>query len=246
MLIKVIAILICTLISGVYCIAQTNSSKKRIRSSYSHWMSLEYRNCLKTNLPCECENSQEFFLISMDTANQFVTLYEGRANYEHGDYDYKAISNTRLEVYVMRYSPTLFKDTISVIGQIFIKKDTLFFIETNKKQTKFILYNSGIRDAYFKEHITLLNRALEARGYDKLSELLKSDSLKCWCNWELGGINIVFDWELGGKNIVFDSKKNWILERKENDLYIYEWINPPRVKTLDAKIEKRLLKKLKW
>lgn len=235
MLIKVIAILICTLIPVVSCIALTNNSKKQIRNSYSQWMSLDYLNCLKTEVMCECEKSQEFFLITMDTSNQFVTLYEGRANYEHGDYDYRAISNTRLEVYEMRYSPTLLKDTISVIGQILIKNDTLFFSEVSGKRSQFVLYNSEQKEGYFKEHVQLINSSLETRGYDNLFELLKSDSLKCWCNWELGGLNIIFD-----------PKKNWILERKENDLYIYEWTNPPRDKTNDLKIEKRLLKKLKW
>ncbi len=227
-MIRITTILIYTFVTLLGCIDKTNNSKKPTRNTCSNWMNVDYLNCLKTDLPCECEKSQEFFLISIDTSNQFVALYEGRANYEHGYNNYRVISNTNLEVYEMHYSQTLLKDSIAIIGQISIKEDSLFFRETSGKLTKFILYNSDERDGYFKEHVKLLNRALETRGYDNLSTLLLSDSLKCWCNWELGGANIVFR-----------AEKKWILERKENELYIYEWTNPPRVKTLDLKIEKK-------
>ena len=62
------------------------------------------------------------------------------------------------------------------------------------------------------------------------------NSLKCWCNWELDG----------GINLVFVNKRDWILEKKDNELFIYEWTNPPVDKTDDLKIEKKLIKKLKW
>jgi hypothetical protein len=235
-LIRKTTILLLTSLTVLNCFGQTDNSKKRMRSIYSNWMSINYFNCLKTDLPCECEKSKEYFLISIDTADKFVLLYEGRANYDYNLYDFKTIYPTNLEVYHEQYSETLFKDTLTVIGQIKVIKDTLLFIEASGKQTKFILYSTDDNDGYFKEHIKLLNSALTIRGYDDLNKTLQSDSLKCWCNWELDG----------GINIVYGPAKVWILEKKENELYINEWTNPPGEKTIDLKIEKKLLKKLKW
>jgi hypothetical protein len=200
-------------------------------------MSIDYLNCLKTDLPCECEKSREYFLISLDTTKKLVLFYDGRANYDRNVYDLKTTSSTNLEVYYKQYSQTLFADTVTIIGRMKIKNDTLLFINPYGLQTKFILYNTGAEDSYFKEHIKLLNSAFTVRGYDNLNKTLQSDSLKCWCNWELDG----------GINLVYGTKKGeWILEKKDNELFIYKWTNPPSEKTLDLKIEKKLLKKLKW
>lgn len=199
-------------------------------------MSIDYMNCLKTDLPCECEKLEEYFLISLDTTKRYVLLYDGKANHDYGLYNFKTISSSNFEVYNKQYSQTLFSDTIKVIGQMEIESDTMLFIETSGKQTKFILYNIGDNNGYFKEHIKLLNSTLTFRGYDKLNKTLQSDSLKCWCNWELDG----------GLNLIFVKDHDWILERKDKELYIYEWTNPPTEKSYDLKIEKKLIKKLKW
>lgn len=233
---RISAILLLLFFTYFGCSGQTGNSKKP-RNAYSNWMSIDYMNCLKTGLPCECEKTKEYFLISIDTASKFVLLYDGRANYDYNLYGFKTISKSNLEVYEEHYSPALFKDTMAVIGKIAIKNDSLLFAEPSGKQTKFVFYNAGDNHSYFKEHIKLINSALAARGYGSLNTTLQSDSLKCWCNWELdGGINLVF-----GKE-----KNNWILEKKNNELYIYQWTNPPVDKTEELKIEKKLIKKLKW
>lgn len=230
-------IFILTILSVVNSFGQTGNSRKRIPSTYSNWMSIDYINCLKTDLPCECEKSKEYFLISIETTKKYVLLYDGRANYDYNLYDFKPISSTNFEVYNKQYSQTLFKDTITVIGQIKIKNDTLLFTDAYGKLSKFIFYSKGENDKYFAEHIKLLNSALTHRGYDNLNIILQTDSLKCWCNWELDG----------GMNSVFGKENNyWILEKKDNELYIYEWRNPPSEKTIDLKIDKKLLKELKW
>ncbi|MEY5049743.1 MAG: hypothetical protein RLZZ175_3102 [Bacteroidota bacterium] len=199
-------------------------------------MNIEYLNCLKSQLPCEGEKSKEYFLISLDSTNKFVLMYDGSANNDYNRYDFNLVTKTNFEIYSKQYSQSLMDDTITIIGQIKIKNDTLFFIESSGKLSKFIYYSSGDNDSYFKEHIKLLNFELKVRGYDKLDEILHSDSLKCWCNWELDG----------GLNIIFSPKKDWILEKKENELFIYEWTNPPHEKTIDLKIKKKLVRKFKW
>jgi hypothetical protein len=229
------AILLLTFLTVANCYGQTVNTLKRSPSIYSNWMSIAYLNCLKTNLPCQCEKSREYFLISLDTTKKFALLYDGRTNYDYNLFDFKTISPNNLEVYNKQYSETLFKDTITVIGHIKIKNDTLHFIGSAEKEINFILYNTGDNDSYFIEHVKLLNSAMTVRGYDNLNKTLRSDSLKCFCNWELGGINLVI-----GK------QREWILEKKDNELCIYEWTNPPSAKQIDLKIEKKLLKKLKW
>ena len=210
------------LFSSTQFYGQIENSKTLTRSIYSNWMSADYLRCLKTDLPCECEKSKEYFLISLDTTRKFVLLYDGRTNYDYNLYHFRTISQTNLEVYNRQYSQTLFKDTIIVIGQIKIQNDTLFFTEASGKQLKFILYSKGDNDSYLKEHIKLLDLALIERGYDNLNQILHSESLKCWCNWELEG----------GINIIYGTEKNWILKKKENQLHIYEWTNPPTEKKI--------------
>jgi hypothetical protein len=229
-------IFLLTILTVANCFGQTDNSKKRT-PGYSNWMSLDYLNCLKTDLPCECEKSREYFLISVDTTKKLVLFYEGKANYDYNLSNFKTISPNNLKIYNKQYSQTLFSDTITIIGQIKIKNDTLLFTNPFGRQTKFVLYSTGDNDGYLKEHLKLINSALTVRGYDNLNKILHSDSLECWCNWELDG----------GMNSVFGNKKgDWILEKKDNELYIYEWTNPPSEKSFDLKIEKKLLKKLKW
>lgn len=225
--------LLLTILTVASCFGQKNNSQNKSQSSYSNWMSVDYLNCLKTSLPCECEKLNEYFIISLDTTKNFALLYEGKANYDYSLYDFQAISKDNFKVYTKEYS----QETIVTIGQIKIKNDKLLFISPSGKQTQFVMYGTGDNDSYFKEHIKLLNEALALRGYESLNKILQSDGLKCWCNWELEG----------GMNSVFESDKGeWILEKKGNELFIYEWINPPIEKMADLKMEKKLLKKLKW
>jgi len=213
---------------------QSDNNKEKAGNIYSNWMSVDYLNCLKTDLPCECEKSGENFLISLDTTRKFILLYEGKANYDYNLYDVKTHSPDMLDVFDKHYSETLFADTFSVIGQVRIKSDTLLFIASSGKQTKFIFYGAGDNDDFFNEHIQLLNSALTARGNEDLNKVLQSDSLKCFCNWELG------------VNLVYNNQHEWILEKKGHKLYIYWWRNPSTEKRLDLKIEKELFRKLKW
>lgn len=230
------ALFMLTMFSLVNCFGQTDSIKKQIPNSYSNWMSLDYINCLKTDLSCECEKRNEYFLISLNTTKDIVLFYEGQTNYEHNLHDIKTITPNNWDVYNKLAGHVIFGDTTISIGPIEIKDDTLLFTDLLGKQTKFVHYSTGDYNAYFKEYIKLLNAALSTRGYENLNTLLESDdNLKCWCNWELGGINSIY-----GKD------RGWILEKKANELFIYEWTNGPTDKTIDLKIEKRILKKLKW
>lgn len=218
------------------CLGQKNYIKKQKQSIYSNWIGLDYLNCLKTDLPCECEKSKEFFLISLDTTKKFILLYEGRANYDYNQYDLKTISPNNLVVYENQYYQNIIRDSITTIGQINIKNDTLHFTTPYGFHTIFVFYNIGFKNDYLYEHIKLLNSAFEARGYLNLSKTLNKDSLKCCCNWELDR----------GVNIVYGNDFEWILEKKNNELSIYEWKNRPIKKSINLKIEKKLIKKLKW
>jgi hypothetical protein len=235
---RTMTLLILALLAFTHCIGQSNHNIKRTeKKTYSNWMSLDYVTCLKTELPCECEKSTEYFLISLDTTRKFVLLYDGKANYDYNLFDVKLVSKNRLEVYNKTYSQALLKDTIELIGQIQFENDSLVLIEASGRRTKFLLYSTGDNHGYFYEHVKLLNAAMSTRGYNSLNKILNSDSLKCWCNWELdGGINTVF----------VSQNRNWILEKKDNQLYIYKWTNPPGRKIIDLKIEKKLVNKLQW
>jgi hypothetical protein len=218
-----------------HCFAQNGNTKKRAPTIYANWISVEYLNCLKTELPCECEKWGEPFLIDLDTTKRFALLYNGQTNYDYYGYNFNIISPDYFELYDEQDSPASLNDTVKVIGSIKINSDTLLLKEHSCRPIKFSLYATGDNHGYVNEHIELVNSALAARGYNNLNKLLHADSLKCFCNWEFGGINLVWG-----------DRGHWILEKKENQLLIYQWTNPPAEKTVDLKIKKKLLKKFKW
>ena len=68
-----------------------------------------------------------------------------------------------------------------------------------------------------------------------LQEILKEDSLRMDCNAWLGNRNMIY---------APNTKKSWVLEIKNDYLYIEKVINPNR-DPLDT-IKTKVIKKLKW
>jgi hypothetical protein len=71
--------------------------------------------------------------------------------------------------------------------------------------------------AYGKEHINLLNSAFLKRGYPILEKILKTNSLSCNCNPELGPVNLISA-----------GRSGWILEQSEDSLFIYKMDKSPK------------------
>lgn len=214
-----------------------NSFGQDHESKSNNWISLSYVKCLEKELPCECQKKEEHSLINLDTIAGYLTLYNGLI-YDPDSYKLKRKGSNTFEVYYTKYVTESYKDIDFVVGILQIISDSLSFIDnktTNK--TIFIRYGKYGDEykAYTNEHIRLLNKALTKRNYTTLEKTLQADSLGCNCNPEL---NII--------NLIWSRKKAWILEQSNDTLFIYKWINIPDTKTLDLKIEKKLVDKYKW
>jgi hypothetical protein len=216
--------------------AQREPQELFIQISYSNWVSVNYLNCLKTQLPCQCEESGELFLIDVDTvATMSVKLYDGEANqdYRGGEIESVVPNNYYvLEPFFDRSYENKLPDTI---GRFSIISDTLSYTDTLDRTTKFVKYGDYQVVPYIYGNVTWMNQQLKIRGYNDLQTILNTNNPKFFCNWELGGINLIYD-----------RGKNWILEMENNELVICRWKNPPKEKSTELKIRKKEVARLKW
>jgi hypothetical protein len=215
------------------------SGKKTGRSK--NWISLDYVKCLESKLPCDCEKRSEPFLARVDTFEKSKTyntvlFYEGGTNYDYNLYRLKKESAGTFKVFSERIEQGNEK-TISVIGVLQYVEDAIYFTDTAENKTVFINYGNEGDDmfSYGPEHVALLNKAFVKRNYPSLENVLKTDSLSCACNWELGGMNLIS----GGKNA-------WILEQRNDSLFIYDWVDKPNRKSTNMSIKKKLFQGYKW
>ncbi len=126
------------------------------------------------------------------------------------------------------------EDTVSIIGTLLLKENTLCFFDKKNKKSTFKKYGNA---QYLKQNVLLLNKAFMKRGYSLLEKTFNEDSLNCSCNKELGIINLV---------TVNGSDKSWILEQENDSVFIYDFTNSSDGKTVPPRINKKLLKKYKW
>ncbi len=219
---------------GVF--AQSEPQEIILPMSQTNWVSLDYLNCLKAQLPCECEKSGEVFLIDLDTSGMYLRLYNGRANQDYGGGNLDAFGFN--SYYVLNYqTDEILSNTITdTLGVVSIDSRTLSYIDSNDRETIFVKYGDSNFFPYMDGNVTWLNEQLFIRGYSSLQEILHVDPLNCFCNWELGAINLLSS-----------GKKQWILEMENNELIIYRWVNPPKRKSIgELKIKKKEIQRLKW
>lgn len=185
-----------------------------------NWINVSYRNCLTTDLPCACQQKEKYPLLRLDSGS--VTVYEGIV-YDPNSYALKSTGNNMYQV--------------GSTGAVRITGDTLYYTDTTGIKNTFVRYGTSQDDqwAYYKEHIQLFDQALAKRNYPALEKIVRTDSLHCNCNPELGVVNFV-----SAKN------KGWLLEKKDNTVFIYEWTNMPDGKMADYKMKKRLVGKYEW
>jgi len=225
-----------SLIISLGICAQSEPQEFFVAVNYSNWVSVDYLNCLKTQLPCECEKSGEIFLIDLDTTGMYLHIYDGASNQDYYGGDLEV--NDANSYYVLNYdldaleaiAKTDTLGTISIFGRI------LSYVDSTNHETQFVKYGEYGFFPYLFGNVTWLNEQLSIRGYDSLQELLKVDDVGCFCNWELYAINLVSS-----------GNKQWILEMENNELVIYRWVNPPKSKSIgQLKIKKKEVQRLKW
>ena len=227
---KITILFFVILITTAFCLNKNNSG--------TNWISTSYIKCLEKQLPCECQGNEAYSFINLDTTKNRIIIHENIV-YDPNIYDIRKIRKNQYQIYQEKYLSHKFKDTIIVVGTLQIISDTLFYINSHNKKISFIIYGvkNGDEGEYYKEHVKLINKALKKTSNTTLETILKSDSLSCNCNPELGTINLV---------CCNRNNYAWILETRKDSLFIYKWINRPNDKTVDLKIKKKLIKKIKY
>jgi len=188
------------------------SSAPRRTENVTSWLSVEYISCLNKSLPCDCEKKvNKYISINTDTTlnpnQQRISLF-GHGQMEPFFYKLNRLGKNRYEILDRGEKP-------QKLGIITFNNGSLYLHDQNG-DTRYVnigksddLYN----DNYDLENVTLINKALQEKGYPGLNKILSEDSLKCDCNREA---NLVY---------VQGRPHAWILEHSKDSLYIYKIIN---------------------
>jgi hypothetical protein len=232
--------------AGVICICLffVSWSCFNVRSQIAHkgkpktmnWINAYYVNCMKRGLPCDCEKKAEpFVLIRIDTNQSSnmkgVWLY-GYSDMEFIRWQMEKESKNRYKIFSKK------KDGESVLGVLSFKDDSLYFIDKDKKLSVYSNFGNSMKDdeyEYQNENIRLLNMAFLQRKYPNITSILGKKVLKCDCNKELGGVNLISS-----------DSASWVIEQNIDSINIYRFIDTSSVKSFGQNFQKKLFKKYKW
>jgi hypothetical protein len=218
-----------------FCAAQKHESKVAGEIPYC-WFNTKYIECLKSKLPCECEKDLEsYYSLVIDTNSSSKNFGVALSKYDllepnifpikkTGQYEYAVLDN---------------KGDASIWAKIFIRKDTIYLNENNVQSVFSKTNNSSAYDVqhYKFDNIDLLNKALTKKGYPRLEEIVKSDSLACYCNKWKGNINFLYS---------LDKSQSWLLEIKNDSLFIDLVTYPSEDPDPDDPIIPQKFKAYKW
>jgi len=174
------------------------------------WLNVKYMECLKHGLPCDCEkNIETYYSLVVDTNSSSKYFGVALSKYNLMEPQIFPIKKTGYNVYEIATNK---KDTTSW-AKIVIKKDSIYFIEKNMQSVFYKTNYSGKYNIqhYLFDNVDLLNKSLTKRGYPKLENIVRYDSLNCECNKWKGNVNML---SVDGK------PQSWILEIKNDSLYI--------------------------
>src|SRR6218665_3163705 len=111
--------------------AQSEPTDLILPSHYTNWVSVDYLNCLKKQLPCQCEKSEELFLLDLDTSSRmYIHFYDGEANQDYGDGDLESFDVNSYYVFNYMTSEDYPNRIADTIGQFSIVGDTLSYIDS--------------------------------------------------------------------------------------------------------------------
>lgn len=205
-------VLILQLSTSQSCASKHNEDKGQ------SWLNVKYIECLKNSLPCECEkNIEGYYSLVLDTNSDSKNFGIALSNFEEMEphlYPIKKITSNEYAVLKSR-------EDASSWAKVVVKDKELQFVEGNAvsnftKSKKSSGYNL---DHYFTDNVDLLNGAFTARGYPKLEEIVKENTLKCDCNKWMARQNVLY---------VKGAPKSWIIEMKNDSVQILRITNPDR------------------
>jgi len=213
-------------------LAFQSCSAGEVESKGTCWFNINYIDCLRSKLPCECEKLTEtYYSLVLDTNSNSKSYGIALSKYEQMEpYIYK-IKETGLNEY------EVLNKANDSWAKLLIAGDTLNFIENNilSKFEKM----EGLKHFDAKQHVeynvNLLDKAFILRGYPTLDEIVAQKSLKCECNKWMGNTNMLY---------VKGKPKSWILKLVNDSLKINEIVNIDR--DPDEPIKTKNIKSYKW
>lgn len=192
-----------------FCASQKHESNTEKEMPYC-WLNTKYIECLKSKLPCECEkNVETYYSLVIDTNSSSKNFGVALSKYDFLEPNVFPINKIGQHEYAVFSKPN---DTTSIWAKIFIKTDSICFIENNSQSVFCKTNNSNKYDVqhYKFDNVDLLNNTLSKKGHPKLEEIVNSDSLTCYCNKWKGKVNFLHSLKL----------QSWILEIKNDSLFI--------------------------
>lgn len=195
----------------LFAFQNCNSKGKEAQS----WLNIEYIECIKNSLPCECEKSiRTYYSLVLESDAGSKNFGIALSNFEEMEPHIYPIKNTAPNEYVVLKS----RDDTSIWAKVIVKENELRFIEGNS-MSKFIKSkksNSYDLNHYYKENVALLNEAFTARSYPRLEQIVNENNLNCTCNKWMGGINLLS---------VQGAPQAWTIELRNDSLLINRVIN---------------------
>lgn len=195
----------------------------------NNWVNSNYIDCLGRDLPCGCSDGVDYILIEFNVEQpNVVNLFESRL--EMIDLSVKKSDEDNYYAYIHSGAPDAFL-SFTIIG------DTMS-VRKQGVTTKFIRYTtneSSINGTRLigRINITMLKKLIHPTGLNIIKELDVSGESLLYCNVELGNINLVS--QKG------NCKNMWIIEKNEDELLFYSYLNSCENKAYPIEISKELI-----
>lgn len=196
------------------CCGISNNTEVNNDKIKKNWINIEYLNCIHNNSPCKCQNSIKNTAIFLDS---FYSMDIVR--FEKEPVNYKIYNKNDMEKYIIQDNDTIKLLLNNNIDTLYLGQQT--FVSNQKWEeygSKFLDKLNG--DVFLKKYGNIIGG------------IFSKNSIRIYCNQYLNAMIIS-----NGRGC----KSNYILEFSEDSIYIYDFLNSCEGKSLNWKINKKLL-----
>lgn len=188
------------LLKQLAVLSQKNDSKA--------WIAKEYKHCLEQKLPCQCESFNPPNIIFFNPeVDHFITLFETYVILQND-----SISNNQIPLISRTNYIAGKRDSID--GYIDLFEDSILLFFPEKKMTYHICDDH--REFENRACMNRINRLLSSNGHSEIEQELKSDSLTCLCDIQMGITRLT------------DGRRVWRIIEENNKLIIHRWFYPKK------------------
>lgn len=198
------------------------------------WLNVKYVECLKNRLPCECQEAVgTYYQLALEVNAGSDDVGVALSKFEWMEPGIYPIRRIALNEYAVIRS----QQDVSAWATIVVNGDELRLTEgattlTFSPSTTSKKYNV---QHYLTDNVQLLNEAFAMRGYPKMEEIVKADTLRCDCNKWMGNIDLLY---------VKGAPRSWIMEMTKDSLIISKITNADR--DPDDSVQTERVSSYKW